>query len=99
MRVEWTELAYAQLDDAMAYIAHNRPDAGARWFVAMLDEAERLAQFPDSGRVVPEASRDEIRELVVSPYRIVYRRDIDAVFITMFLHERQQVEPEDVIGG
>jgi len=61
----------------------------------MLEEADRLSRFPDPGRVVPEASRDEIRELIVSPYRIVYRRDSDTVFIIMFLHERQEVDPDD----
>lgn len=96
MRVEWTELAFAQLDDAMAFIARDRPETAARWFATMLEEAERLSRFPDSGRLVPEASRDDIREIIVSPYRIVYRRDPQAVFITMFLHERQQVDPDDL---
>ena len=96
MRVEWTELAFAQLDDAMAFIARDRPETAARWFATMLEEADRLSRFPDSGRLVPEASRDDIREIIVSPYRIVYRRDPQAVFITMFLHERQQVDPDDL---
>ena len=99
MRVEWTELAYAQLDEAMAFIALDRPETAVHWFAAMLDAAEGLARFPDSGRIVPEASRDEIRELIVSPYRIVYRRDPDAMFITMFPHERQHVDADDVLGG
>lgn len=96
MRVEWTELAFAQLDDAMAFIARDRPETATRWFATMLEEAARLSRFPDSGRLVPEASRDDIREIIVSPYRIVYRRDPQAVFITMFLHERQQVDPDDL---
>lgn len=99
MRVEWTELAFAQLDDAMAFIARDRPETAARWFSAMLDAAQRLSRFPDSGRVVPEASRDEIRELVISPYRIVYRRDPDAVYITTFLHERQLSDEGDIPQG
>lgn len=99
MRVEWTELAFVQLDEAMAFIAKDRPGTATDWFAAMLDEADRLSRFPDSGRKVPEAGRDEIRELVISPYRIVYRRDPDAVYITMFLHEHQHIEPDDLIGG
>ena len=99
MRVEWTELAFEQLDEAMAFIARDRPETAARWFAAMLAEADHLSRFPDSGRVVPEASRDEVRDLVVSPYRIVYRRDPKVVYITMFLHERQHVEPEDIVRG
>ena len=78
MRVIWTELAYAQLDEAMAFIALNSPQ---------------------TGRAVPEAARGDIRELIFSPYRLVYRRDSDAVYVTMVLNERQHVEPEDVVGG
>jgi plasmid stabilization system protein ParE len=39
--------------------------------------------FPRSGRVVPELSRDDVRELIVGDYRIVYRLDNDvAVLLT-----------------
>jgi plasmid stabilization system protein ParE len=34
---------------------------------------ERLQMFPESGRVVPERNEKEIREIIVRPYRIVYR--------------------------
>ena len=29
--------------------------------------------FPQSSRVVPELARDDIRELIESPYRLIYR--------------------------
>ena len=34
---------------------------------------ERLQAFPESGRIVPERNVPEIREVVVAPYRVVYR--------------------------
>lgn len=99
MRVIWTELAFAQLNEAMAYIALDSPQTAAHWLGMILDAAGQLSEFPDSGRIVPEAARGDVRELIFSPYRLVYRRDSDAVYVTMVLHERQHVEPEDVIGG
>ncbi len=99
MRVIWTELAFAQLDEAMAFIALDSPQTAARWLDMILEAAGQLSEFPDSGRVVPEAARGDIRELIFSPYRLVYRRDSDAVYVTMVLHERQHVELEDVVGG
>jgi len=33
----------------------------------------RLETFPESGRIVPELFTDIYREIVVSPYRVVYR--------------------------
>ena len=34
---------------------------------------ERLRDFPESGRAVPEFSEPLIREVSLPPYRIVYR--------------------------
>lgn len=96
MRVCWTELASEQLDEAMAYIARDRPSTAARWLEEILAQAESLADFPDKGRVVEEARRDDIRELIIRPYRIIYRRDEDAVYITMVLHGRRHLDAEDV---
>lgn len=36
-------------------------------------DVERLAQFPQLGRIVPEYGNPEIRELIVAPYRVIYR--------------------------
>ena len=99
MRVEWTEGAYAQLDEAMAWIAQDRPAVALQWLELLLGQAEHLAYFPDSGRIAPESSRDDIRELIVSPYRIIYRRDAEVVVVTMVLHERQHIEPGDIVTG
>ena len=99
MRVFWTELAFAQLDEAMAFMALDSPQTAARWLDMILEAAGQLSEFPDSGRIVPEAAREDIRELLFSPYRLVYLRDSDAVYVTMVLHERQHVEPEDIVGG
>lgn len=34
---------------------------------------ERLRAFPQSGRVVPEHGSAEVREVIVGPFRVVYR--------------------------
>ncbi len=99
MRVIWTELAFVQLDEAMAFIALDSPQTAARWLDMILEAAGQLSEFPDSGRVVPEAAREDIRELLFSPYRLVYLRDSDVVYVMMVLHERQHVEPQDIVGG
>lgn len=67
MRVIWTELAFAQLDEAMAYIALGSPQTAARWLDTILDAAGQLSEFPDSGRIVPEAARGDVRELILQP--------------------------------
>ena len=38
----------------------------------IIDSVEQLRTFPKSGRVVPETSEECVREVLYSPYRIVY---------------------------
>ena len=53
---------------------------GQDFVVAIVDHIETLAAHPDIGRVVPEFNEDSIRELIHSPFRIVY------------LHERESIK-------
>lgn len=39
----------------------------------ILKSAKRLEDMPESGRIVPEADKRHIRELIVGKYRIIYR--------------------------
>jgi toxin ParE1/3/4 len=81
--VRWTERAVEDLAAIKAFIGQESP-AYAMAVVGRLYQAVgQLAQFPDSGRIVPEQTRSEIRELVRPPYRIVYRRRPDLVEILL----------------
>ena len=52
-----------------------------------ITEATRqLELFPNMGRVVPQGRHAEYREIIVSPYRILYRRDGDVVKIAAIVH-------------
>ncbi|MCF8111459.1 MAG: type II toxin-antitoxin system RelE/ParE family toxin [Desulfobacteraceae bacterium] len=49
---------------------------------------ERLVDFPESGRIVPEFGDPGIREVIRKPFRIVYRvrNDTNAVEIIRVWH-------------
>lgn len=54
----------------------------------------RQAQmFPESGRRVPEAGNTEMRELLETPYRIIYRVRHETVEILAIVHGRQDLPP------
>jgi toxin ParE1/3/4 len=97
VKVAWTEHAYAQLEEAMAFIARDRPETAMAWLERILDAGASLAELPDRGRVVREAARQDVRELIISPYRLIYRQDAHTVTITMVTHERRGLTEEDVI--
>jgi toxin ParE1/3/4 len=46
---------------------------GERLIREVLREVERLAEFPESGRVVPEFGMAHLREIIDPPFPIVYR--------------------------
>ena len=72
-KLRWTTQAIEDLEAIRRFIA-NDSDAYADLVVARLLEAvERLEQFPRSGRIVPELADPQLREIIESPYRIVYR--------------------------
>lgn len=79
----------------MAFIARDRPDAAAVWLELILNHGRSLSELPDRGRIVPEFGRKNIRELIVSPFRLVYRRDVDVVTVVMVIHERRDLGRQD----
>lgn len=77
-----TERALSDLQELVAwYTEQGRPEAGAGTVAEILSQLEPLADLPDLGRVVPEFGHPLLRELVRPPFRIVYRREPEAVRI------------------
>ncbi len=65
--------AIDDLRDIVLYIAPDRPDTAKRLGLALIEKTKILSTFPFSGSVVPEFNQRDIRELILKPYRIVYR--------------------------
>jgi len=72
--VNWTEPALDALDAIDEYISRDAPIYAQRFIEQLMTAVDRLVEFPLSGRVVPEAERDDIREVIVQHYRIIYLR-------------------------
>jgi plasmid stabilization system protein ParE len=81
--VRWTERAVEDLAAIKAFIGQESPAYALAVVGRLYRAVGQLAQFPDSGRIVPEQARSEIRELVRPPYRIVYRRRPDLVEVLL----------------
>jgi toxin ParE1/3/4 len=65
--------AILDLDYLVRYIAQDNPAAASRMGYALIERTKTLAAWPELGRIVPEFSDSLLRELVLKPYRIVYR--------------------------
>ena len=69
----WAPAARLDLKDLAAYIAEDDPIAARRFVRSVFQLVERLIDFPESGRIVPEFNDAQVRELLRRPCRIVYR--------------------------
>lgn len=78
------------------YQEQGLPDVGLRLVNEVLSCIERLALHPDSGRKVPEFDDDSLREIILSPFRVVYLRHPDQIsLIRVWRSERVLHLPDE----
>jgi len=86
-KVEWTEPALLDLEGIRDYISKDSPFYATRFIERIFDHVEKLIDFKDMGRHVPEASdRTDIRELIFQGYRIIYLVGSSDVKVISVIH-------------
>ena len=71
----WSPAARDDLHDIVVFIRRDNPNRAMSFGYELISETDRLQEFPESGRIVPEYRNNYIREIIFRPYRIVYRVD------------------------
>jgi plasmid stabilization system protein ParE len=95
LRVLWSVTARNDLAAIIDWIADENPAAARTALLRLRTAAERLHAFSDQGRVVPELRRHGIelyRELIIDPWRIIYRSDQQATNIMAVFDSRRNLE-------
>jgi toxin ParE1/3/4 len=95
-RVVWSERALAHLDAIAGYIAQDSPRLAQLFVRRVFDATDQLTAFPRSGRRVPEFSRDDLREIFLDRYRIIYRVTEDDVEIAAVRHGARLLRQTDL---
>jgi toxin ParE1/3/4 len=93
--VAWSETAERDLIAIMEYVAGDSAARALDIFKEIRSRASSLRSFPERGRVVPELQEQGItqyHELVVGPWRIVYRISQKNVYVLSVLDSRRSVE-------
>jgi len=73
LKVRWTRRALQDLRAIGDFIGQDSPGAARRWVARLQERARKAAPFPQAGRRVPELGREDVREVFLGSYRIVYR--------------------------
>ena len=94
--VHWTPQAADDLATTFAYIAQDSEHYARLTIRELIAATAQLRRFPEIGRVVPELSRTDVREVFWRSYRVVYQyvAAADEVrVLTVFRGERQFQAP------
>ncbi|MCK4448034.1 MAG: type II toxin-antitoxin system RelE/ParE family toxin [Candidatus Marinimicrobia bacterium] len=86
MKIEWTEPALSDLESIRDYIGKDSEYYASRFIGRIIEAVERLEQFPEMGRRVPEAEEDNIREILFQNYRIMYRAEPQRILVLVVIH-------------
>jgi len=93
--VRWAQTAERDLLAIVEYIADDNPSRAYEVFKEIRKKAQSLHTFPDRGRIVPEFQEQGItqyHELIVNPWRLIYRTSERTVYVLSVLDSRRSIE-------
>ena len=93
--VEWSKISEKDLVAIIEYIADDNPSRAYEVFQEVKRKASTLRSLPERGRIVPELQDQGItqyRELVIPPWRIIYRISERIVYMLSVLDSRRNIE-------
>lgn len=92
VKIEWTETARDDLKSIFEFIAKDSHFYATRFIDKIVKRVDVLEKYPNIGRIVPEFSRDELRELIEGNYRIIYQIHENKIEIIRIHHSARILE-------
>jgi len=93
--VIWAGIAENDLREIIEYIATDSPTDALKILREIKQKVSTLYTLPERGRIVLELQDQAIliyRELIVPPWRIIYRISEKKIYVLSVLDARQNVE-------
>lgn len=87
--VKWSVPAKNDLKQIHDYIAKDSKYYAQNVVQEIVAKTETLTDFPEIGRIVPEISSQNIRELIVYSYRLIYEISKAGIEILAIIHGRR----------
>lgn len=94
--VVWTEPAKADLRAIHDFIAHDSRYYAKKVTQDIREKMYGLDELPRIGRIVSELNNENVRELSLYSYRIIYEIKDKVIFILAVVHQRRDLKGEDV---
>ncbi|MCR4321351.1 MAG: type II toxin-antitoxin system RelE/ParE family toxin [Candidatus Brocadiaceae bacterium] len=96
--VIWSIPAKQDLKKIYDYIARDSKYYAEKVSQDILERSEKLNEFPEIGRIVPEIGEVNIREVIVYSYRLIYEISSDKIEVLALIHCKQDFSPETLIN-
>ena len=98
MKIHWSKIAEADLDDIYDYIARDVPYYAELFVDTLIEATGQLEDHPRMGRTVAEAGhRDDVRELIVQGYRVIYLLQTEKLQILTVIHGSRNLAAKEVM--
>ena len=84
MRVTSQSLIKVRITEQLAttkYLSKDSPQRADHFGYRVVASVEMIQEHPRIGRVVPEFNQQDLHEVIVSPYRIIYRLNEESKLI------------------
>ncbi|MBW1835966.1 MAG: type II toxin-antitoxin system RelE/ParE family toxin [Deltaproteobacteria bacterium] len=94
-KIIWTNVAENDLKNIIEYISVDSPQNALKILKKIKQKASNLYTLPERGRIVPELKDQGIlqyRDLVIPPWRLIYRIAERKIFALSVIDSRQNVE-------
>ena len=96
MKIYVSNSAYSDLESIKEYYEEEGiPHIGKQFISAIIEHVQTLVDNPDIGRVVPEFGEERIRELIHSPFRLVYLREQDSIHVIRVWRSERLLKLQD----
>jgi len=92
--VIWSEPAKADLRSIHDFIAHDSRHYAKTVTQDIVEKTDVLNELPRIGRKVPELGQEDIREISLYSYRILYEIKEQDVFVLGVIHKRRDLQPK-----
>ncbi len=91
-KVVWSPEAIEDLQSIAEYIERDSEFYARAVVIKLLDVSRSIKNLPLRGRVVPEVEDDNIRELFIYSYRVIYQLQESKILIVAVIHGKQLFE-------
>ena len=94
-KIVWANVAECDLKEIIEYISLDSPKNALKILKKIKQKASELYTLPERGRIVPELQDQGIlqyREIIIHPWRLIYRITERKVFVLSLIDSRRNVE-------